>query len=160
VYFSLTSVPTEEDRPMNDAFAPDYLKFFGAPNPGHPSMPWMAWGLVNILSLATMYAVLWALPDMNANLELAIRGIFVFAPAIAAGFTDGRKRVVGVLTLSGWAFLLVYMVAFSFTEAWRRDCGLGTAFAIYFAMMGAAIYPLVMALVFTLGRLPARLLRL
>lgn len=156
---SLKSAPTDEERPMNDDFAPGYVKFFSDrnPNQGRSSMPWWAWGLVNILSLATMYALLWALPDTDA--DLFIMGLFIIAPPFAAGFIDGRKGVVGVLTLSGWAVMLAYMVAFSFTEGWQRDCGLGRGFAMYFAMIGALIYPVVQALIFALGRLPARLLR-
>lgn len=129
---------------MND-FAPRYHT--PDPNPKRPPLPWAAWGLINIVWLATFNFLFGMVPDF----ELHLAAIFVVAPAFAAGLFDGRMRMVAVLTLSGWAVLMTLMVMWSNTDAWHQDCGLGVGFAMLFAAIGAAAYPAVVAVLFGIG---------
>ena len=149
---------------MNDPYAPRYLvmmrrlNLFRHPDPPRPRMPWPMWGVVNVLSLGALMAAASALPRVDATVILIMAGLFILGPALVAGALDGRGRTWGVLLASGWAFLLVGVVALTFTEGWQRDCGLGQGFVMLFATIGAAVYPVAMALAFAVGQGADRLI--
>ncbi|TXD42686.1 hypothetical protein FRC96_03195 [Lujinxingia vulgaris] len=152
---------------MFDEFSPIYttwLRIFSHPNPPAPRMRWPLWAWVNIASLGSMLVMGWALsrvslPPFLAEswLILAIWGSCILGPPIAAGLLDGRGRTGVTITASGWAFLLGSFIALTLSESWQNDCGLGQGFAMLFATIGAAIYPLVVAAAFVPGRLAHRL---
>ena len=149
---------------MNDPYAPRYLvmmrrlNIFKNADPPRPRMPWPMWGLVNVLSLGALVAAASALPRVDATVILIMAGFFILGPALVAGALDGRGRTWGALLASGWVFLLAGINALTFTEGWQNDCGLGQGFTMLFAMIGAAVYPVAMALAFAVGRGADRLI--
>jgi hypothetical protein len=114
------------------------------------------WALINVGSLLAMHGVLTMWPGLTGALALAVASFFMAGPVVAAALLDARWRTLGVLNLSTWALMAIAFIALTFTEQWRRDCGLGQGFTALFAAMGAAAYPLASGVVFTLVRSLAR----
>lgn len=113
----------------------------------------MKWALVNVLSLGTMLVVFNYSPDaLNEILDaidLYLFAAFLLGPALAAGYIEGEWKNLAVLILSGWAFLLVWLVCLCFAEACRNNghCG-SIAFTAYYSLIAAMIYPFAMGIVF------------
>ena len=115
----------------------------------------LLWGLVNVLSLATMTVLFWAGPEdfihILDSVDVFLAAAFILGPAMAAGIIDGRSRNLGMLILSGWGYMAVFLIV----DGYQPDRGFGD----FYIMMAVLSYPIAMLWVFCLAEIPKYFLK-